>query len=109
HKSSSTGTVPFIVPDYKELALEYEPAFNVNNQRYAEIVAIMQKFIGESISYNEYYDYNEYANGVIPIKEVIKNWIYACKLGIKTFYYLNTDVNNGGAANQGCSSGGCTL
>ena len=109
HKSSSTGTVPFIVPDYKELALEYEPAFKVNNQRYAEIVAIMQKFIGQSISYNEYYDYNEYANGVIPIKEVVKNWIYACKLGIKTFYYFNTDVNNGGAANQGCSSGGCTL
>ena len=109
YKSSSTGTIPFIVPEYKDLAFRYEQAFHIDNMRYAEIIGIMQKFIGQSISYNEYYDYNKYKGGVIPIKEVARNWVYGAKMGIKTWYYLNSDVDNGGAANQGCDSGGCTL
>lgn len=109
YKSSSTGTVPFIVPEYKELKDKYEFAFKVDNKRYAEIIAIMQKFVGQSISYNEYYDYSKYLNNIIPIKDIVSNFMYAAKLGIKTFYYLNSDVDNGGAANQGCDGGSCTL
>ena len=109
YKSSNTGTLPFIVPDYKELAGSYELAFNIDQQRYAEVIGIMQKFIGQSISYNEYYDYNKYPKGIIPINTVITNWIYGAKMGIKTWYYLNSEVDNGGASHQSCDSGGCTL
>ena len=109
HKSSNTGTIPFIVPEYKDLLYKYELAFDVDQQRYAEIIGIMQKFIGQSISYNEYYDYNKYPGGIIPINTVMKNFIYGAKMGIKTWYYLNSDVDNGGASHQGCDSGGCTL
>lgn len=109
YKSSNTGTLPFIVPDYKDLLFNYELAFDIDQQRYAEVIGIMQKFIGQSISYNEYYDYNKYPKGIIPINTVIKNWIYGAKMGIKTWYYLNSEVDNGGASHQGCGDGGCTL
>ena len=109
HKSSNTGSTTFIAPDYERLKDKYDLAFDLDQKEYAKVIAIMQKFFGQSISYNEYYDYNKYPNGVIPIITVIENFLHAAKLGVKTWYYLNTEVSNGGAASQGCSSGGCTV
>ena len=110
YKDSSTGSIPFIVTDYKRCKKNYEMAYDIPNKRYIEAMAIVQKFTGQSISYNEYYDYNKYVDGIIPMKILLENFFYACKLGIKTFYYLNSNVGNGGASHQaGCESGACSL
>ena len=106
---SSVNTLPFIAPDYENLKDKYELAFDIDNQRYAEFIGIMQKFFGQSISYNEYYDYKKYPKGRIPVSTVVRNWIYGAKMGIKTWYYLNSEVSTGGAAHQGCDSGACEL
>ena len=109
YKDTTTGQVPFVVPDYNRLKDKYELAYDVANEDYVKFIAIVQKFTGQSISYNEYYDYRKYPNEVIPMKTLLKNFYFAAKLGIKTYYYLNTNVDNGGAAGQGCESGACSL
>lgn len=109
-KNSNTGSIPFQVPDYKRLKDNYELAFDIDNKEYIKFIAIIQKFTGQSISYNEYYNYNKYPNGIIPMSIIMENFLMACKLGIKTFYYLNSDVSNGGASHEiGCESGACTI
>ena len=56
------------------------------------------------------YDFNKYPGGIIPGTEIIKDLLNSTKYGIKNLYYANFDVDTGGsAAEQGCSSGGCTL
>lgn len=94
-KSSRSGDVPFIVPDYDKYAAYYETAWELDNKKYAIHIGVLQKFTGQSISYNEYYDYSRYPNRKLPMKELLSNFLFAAKLGIKTWYYLNSKIGQG--------------
>ncbi|CAD83167.1 ribonucleoside-diphosphate reductase 1 alpha chain [Candidatus Blochmanniella floridana] len=90
-KASKNGILRQVIPDFKQLASNYELLWQIpNNQGYLKLVGIMQKFIDQSISTNLNYDPNRFPGSKVPIKQLIADLLYAYKLGIKTLYYHNT-------------------
>ena len=76
-----TYSLPFIVPNLRECRDYYKTTFQVPNKDTIELAAIRQKFIcmGQSVSLG-------YANPNSTY-EIVKDIIYAEKLGLKTLYY----------------------
>lgn len=90
-KVSKDGILKQVVPDINSPNVNYELLWDIpNNTGYLELVAIMQKFIDQSISANTNYDPSVYENGRVPMKVLLKDLLTAYKLGIKTLYYHNT-------------------
>ena len=90
-KSSKDGVLKQIVPKYKELKDSYELLWQMNsNKGYLDIVAIMQKFVDQTISANTNYDPSKFTDEKVPVKQILKDILYAYKMGVKTLYYHNT-------------------
>ncbi|QCI17011.1 ribonucleoside-diphosphate reductase subunit alpha [Buchnera aphidicola (Aphis helianthi)] len=118
-KASKDGMLKQVVPEYKKLKAQYELLWNIpNNTGYLELVAIMQKFIDQSISVNTNYDPKKFENEKIPMKQLLYDLLIAYKLGIKTLYYQNT--RDGAEDNynfnkyktnkeDNCTSGSCII
>lgn len=112
-KASKDGILKQVVPSYKEHKEDYELLWDIpDNQGYLEKVAIMQKFVDQTISANTNYDPAKFPNGKVPIKQILKDMLTAYKLGVKTFYYHNT---RDGATDEveveddSCSGGACKI
>jgi len=111
-KKSKSGIVKQVAPEITKLKNKYEMAFDMpNNTGDTNIVAIMQKWMDQSISANHYYNATE--DG-ISIAGVIKDILYAYTMGVKTLYYANTNDNRDNEATketQGadCESGACSI
>lgn len=110
-KKSKAGIFKVVVPEITKLKNKYQFAFDMkDNKGYTNICAVMQKWLDQSISANHYYEYN--VDG-ISLATVIKDILYAYKMGLKTLYYANTDdkktdnIEDMGASN--CDSGACAL
>ena len=98
-KSSKDGVMKQVVPDYDNLKDAYELLWSIpNNKGYLELVAIMQKFIDQTISANTNYDPSKFESNRVPMKQLLQDLLYAYKLGVKTLYYHNT--RDGAADNQ---------
>jgi len=102
------------VPEFDTLKDQYELLWNIpNNDGYLELVAIMQKFIDQTISANTNYDPSKYPDGKVPVKQILKDMLKAYSLGVKTLYYHNT--RDGAADRQGeiqdndCVGGACKI
>ncbi|QGH45265.1 ribonucleotide reductase of class Ia, beta subunit [Bacteriophage Eos] len=111
-KTSGVNKVITVVPglDDWDTAISYKWAFDIDRTEHIKWLGVLQKFVDQAISTNLYYDFNKYPGGIIPGAEIAKDLLNTTKYGIKTLYYANFDVDNGGAATgAGCSSGGCTL
>ena len=111
-KTSGVNKVITVAPglDDWDTMQSYKYAFDIDRTEHIKWLAVLQKFTDQAISANLYYDFNKYPGGIIPGTEIIKDLLNSTKYGIKNLYYANFDVDNGGsAAEQGCSSGGCTL
>jgi ribonucleoside-diphosphate reductase alpha chain len=113
-KASKNGVLKQVVPDYELYKDKYELLWNLpDNKGYIELVAIMQKFVDQTISANTNYDPAKFPDGKVAIKQVIKDLLTAYQLGVKTFYYHNT--RDGAADNQieleddSCSDGACKI
>lgn len=90
-KSSKDGVLKQVVPDYENLKDKYELLWDIpSNDGYLQLVAIMQKFIDQTISANTSYDPGNYDGGKVPMKLLLKDLLTTYKLGIKTLYYHNT-------------------
>lgn len=90
-KASKDGILRQVVPEYNRLKKKYELLWDMpNNEGYLQLVGIMQKFIDQSISSNTNYDPMRFSNGLIPMKQLIKDLLIAYKFGLKTLYYHNT-------------------
>ncbi len=110
-KKSKSGLVKQVAPECVKLKNKYELAFDMpDNRGYTNIVAIIQKWIDQSVSANHYY---HYSNDGISIAGVIKDILYSYKYGLKTLYYANTDdkksddIESMGQAD--CESGACSI
>lgn len=110
-KASKDGILKQVVPEYKALRDQYELLWQIpNNTGYLQLVAIMQKFVDQSISANTNYDPQRFPDEKVPIKTILKDMLYAYKHGIKTLYYHNTrDGMNDGQEDEGCAGGACKL
>ena len=76
-----------------------------NNKGYLELVAIMQKFIDQTISANTNYDPSKFEGDKVPVKVILKDILTAYKLGVKTLYYHNT--RDGASDSQEDLDSGC--
>ena len=69
---------------FVELQDRYELLWNIpNNDGYLQLVAIMQKFIDQTISANTNYDPALFEGGKVPMKLLLKDLLTAYKLGVK--------------------------
>lgn len=94
-KKSPQGQVFFIVPDYEELKDYYTSAWDTPTNDMIDIYALFQKFTGQTISADLYLDYTKQKDGKISMKEQLGYLIKATKVGMKTWYYLNSKVGAG--------------
>ena len=112
-KTSKDGVLKQVVPDIDNLRGQYELLWQMpNNDGYINLVAIMQKFVDQSISANTNYDPTLYEGGRVPMKVLLKDLLMAYKLGVKTLYYHNTrDGANDAQADMedDCAGGACKI
>lgn len=127
-KVSKKGTMKYLVPEYSKCAKYYTTAWEIDNIEYLKLIAIMQKFIDQSISTNEYYDPSKYENSDVAMSDMYKVVFFCQEFGIKTMYYCHTNDNSDdGSENleelsketqivlnmveedDGCSSGACSI
>ncbi|WOG29246.1 class 1a ribonucleoside-diphosphate reductase subunit alpha [Endozoicomonas sp. 8E] len=112
-KASKDGILKQVVPDFEELRNNYELLWDINsNDGYLQLVAIMQKFVDQTISANTNYDPARFEGGKVPMKLLLKDLLTAYKLGVKTLYYHNTrDGASDGQeeTDEGCAGGACKI
>jgi len=112
-KASKDGILKQVVPDFAELQDRYELLWSMpNNDGYLQLVAIMQKFVDQTISANTNYDPSLFEGGKVPMKLLLKDLLTAYKLGVKTLYYHNTRDGAVDAQNDmddGCAGGACKI
>lgn len=90
-KASKDGILKQVVPEYEKLKENYELLWDIpSNDGYLQLVAIMQKFVDQTISANTNYDPSKYDGGKVPMKLLLKDLLTAYKFGVKTMYYHNT-------------------
>ena len=112
-KASKDGILKQVVPDFEELRDNYELLWDINsNDGYLQLVAIMQKFVDQTISANTNYDPARFEGGKVPMKLLLKDLLSAYKLGVKTLYYHNTRDGASDSpeeADEGCAGGACKI
>ncbi|MGL4859107.1 MAG: class 1a ribonucleoside-diphosphate reductase subunit alpha [Enterobacteriaceae bacterium] len=112
-KASKDGILRQVVPDYEHLKGAYELLWEMpGNEGYLQLVAVMQKFVDQSISANTNYDPNRFPGGKVPMKQLLKDLLTAYKFGVKTLYYQNTRDGAEDAQEDlqdGCESGACKI
>ncbi|WP_350558404.1 class 1a ribonucleoside-diphosphate reductase subunit alpha [Psychrobacter sp. CAL346-MNA-CIBAN-0220] len=112
-KASKDGILKQVVPEIGTLKHQYELLWQMpNNDGYLKLVAIMQKFVDQSISANTNYDPSHFEGGRVPMKVLLKDLLTAYKLGVKTLYYHNTrDGANDAQADMedDCAGGACKI
>lgn len=113
-KRSKSGLIKQVAPEIHKLKNKYQLAYDMGGNRgYTNVIAVMQKWVDQSISANHYYQYNPEG---ISIGSVITDILYAYKYGLKTLYYANTDdkksddVDSMGITGEaGCEGGACSI
>ncbi|PJE80170.1 Ribonucleoside-diphosphate reductase 1 subunit alpha [invertebrate metagenome] len=113
-KASKDGILKQVVPDFKTLKNRYELLWDLpDNSGYLKLVAIIQKFVDQTISANTNYDPSRFEEGKVPMKRLLKDLLMAYKLGIKTLYYHNTrDGAHDAQASieeDDCAGGACKI
>ena len=119
-KSDATQLIYWAAPDGD--ILPYQSAWDIATKDMTDVYAILQKFCDQAISADEWRRIGP--GELVPSSEIIQNYLYRGKMGVKTRYYLNTHtskqvtLNDGSVAtvsdeniNSGanCGSGGCAL
>jgi ribonucleoside-diphosphate reductase alpha chain len=113
-KKSKKGNLKQIVPEFNRYKNHYTKAFDMrSNIGMLNIAATCQKYVDMSISTNVYYNYDHFETKEIPMSLIIKEQLYAWKVGIKTLYYLNSNDGYVDSTDEsqirGCESGACSL
>ncbi|MCK9529437.1 MAG: ribonucleoside-diphosphate reductase subunit alpha [Gammaproteobacteria bacterium] len=91
-KQSKDGVLKQVVPEIKRLKNKYDLLWDQKSpEGYLKIVAILQRYIDQTISANTSYNPKFYPEHKVPMSEHLKMMVNAYKWGIKTFYYNNTN------------------
>lgn len=123
-KTSGDTSNIWVAPEASRLAKKYEIVWDIPSEHIINLYALWQVFIDQAISADIFIDRTKNVN--LSMSSMFKDLAQAAKLGVKTFYYLNTltdkkdtfEFLNGIESEEepsqnnedvGCSSGGCTL
>lgn len=91
-KTDESNTIYWAAPDAEKLAKWYTSAWNVPTKDMIDTYAIIQKFSDQSISADEYRVLED--DETVGTDEIISNYLYMTKMGMKTRYYLNTKTSS---------------
>lgn len=80
-------------PDSDELAQNYESAWDIPTDDMTEMYAIVQKWTDQGISADFYR--RVIGDDSIESTELIRDYLYRIRLGLKTKYYMNQKTSNG--------------
>lgn len=81
-----------VAPEVIRLKNKYDISWNVKSMDgFIKTIAVMQKFIDQSISTSLSYNPAHYDNNEIPLSLLISDTLKANKFGLKTLYYLYTN------------------
>ena len=90
-KQSKDGILKQVVPEFRHLKNKYDLLWDQKDPKgYLKIVAVLQKYIDQSISANTSYNPEHYENDMISMKEMINDILFCYKYGLKTLYYFQT-------------------
>lgn len=79
-----------VAPNAHRLEHKYDKVWDQQGPKgYLKTLAIIQKWIDQTISTNTTYNIEQYPNATIPAKEVFEDILTAYKYGLKTLYYNN--------------------
>jgi len=95
-KQSKHGVLKQVVPEFRKLKNKYELLWDQKSpEGYLKLVAVLQKYIDQSISTNTSYNPAHYEDEKIPMSEMLGHILLCYKYGIKTLYYFNTNDGQG--------------
>lgn len=103
-----------LVPDYSKYKNYYTTAWgpDFSNEEYFKTIGVVQKFVDQAISTNQYTNLMNYKGGKVPMSVLLRELLIANKYGLKTAYYQNTRSTNeadGLDTQEGCGNGGCSV
>lgn len=105
YKQSKDGIFAQVVPEIHNLKHQYESRWDMPHTRgMIEIGAIIQCWIDQAISLNTSYNPMNYPDQKVPEEELIRDILYAYKLGLKTLYYNNTNDMAGEVEEADCEA-----
>lgn len=95
-KASKDGILKQVVPEIGKLKNNYTLLWDMkDNSGYLKIVAVLQKYIDQSISANTSYNPANYPDGKLSMKLLLGELLLAYKYGVKNLYYMNTNDQAG--------------
>ena len=90
-KQSKDGVMKQVVPEYRRLKNRYELLWDQKSpEGYLKIVAVLQRWMDQTVSANTSYNPEYYPDNQLPMSELLRHMLLAYKWGIKTAYYFNT-------------------
>lgn len=79
-----------VAPYAHRMEQKYDIVWNqVGPKNYLKTMAVIQKWIDQTISSNTTYNIEHYFNSVIPAQTILEDILTAYKYGLKTLYYCN--------------------
>lgn len=101
-KQSKDGVLRQVVPEPD--SVNYELLWDQKSpEGYIKIMAVLQKFIDQSISTNTSYNPKFYSDEKLPMSVLLNHLLMMYKYGIKTGYYFNTH-DGAGELDEDCDS-----
>lgn len=91
-KTSGTNKNLFIAPELDTLRANYELAWNVPTIDMIDCYSIVQKFTGQGISADLYIKYAKDGDRTVGAKELLTQFLYMTKMGMKSRYYINSST-----------------
>lgn len=89
-KKNGTNKAVFLAPDAEALKGSYQLAWSIRRRAMIDVYAIFQKFCGQAISVDMYRAFDLDKPKRISARELLEDWFYRIKRGLKTVYYSNS-------------------
>lgn len=91
-KTSGTNKNLFIAPAMEDLKQDYELAWDIPTKDMIDVYSIIQKFTGQAISADLYIKYAKNEERKVSVKDLLTEFLYMTKMGMKTRYYVNSST-----------------
>lgn len=85
NKQSRKGAIQYIAPPVNELA------WDIPTKTLLEAYAAVQAYTDQAISADTYVTPSKFPNGKVPLSQLMKEFVFQSKAGVKTLYYVNTN------------------
>lgn len=95
-KVSKDGILRQVLPEVRRLAGRYDYQYDQEGpQDYIKVMAILQKYMCQSISLDFSYNLDHYPDRKVPMEVLIGDTLVGYKYGMKNRYYINTNDGQG--------------